>query len=35
MSLEGEEIGAAEAVADFLGAAAEPPEKKEAIDLCM
>ncbi len=30
MSFEGEDAGAA-----FFGAAADPPEKNEAIDLCM
>jgi hypothetical protein len=35
MSFEGDEIGRAEGVANLLGAAVEPPEKKEAIDLCM
>ncbi len=35
MSLEGDETGREDGAADFLGAAAEPPEKNEAIDLCM
>ena len=35
MSFEGEEAVAEDAGAAFLGAAAEPPEKKDAIDLCM
>ncbi len=35
MSFEGEEAVADDAAGAFLGAAAEPPEKNDAIDLCI
>jgi hypothetical protein len=35
MSFEGDEAVADDAAGAFLGAAAEPPEKNDAIDFCI